>query len=232
MAFDAYVVYVAAAPHTVRGFGMTQAQADARAAEDAEWSAYQGQVSDIPDGADGGGDWQFNTATNRVHRVGQSAADVIGERRTILKSLLREKEKIPGLAAWASGELNAADDIGRRAKSYSRWVEMMTRASAVDLNLSTNSSYAILLAEASIDGRTWYWLHWIESDGPSADADNAMPWDGLPAFANDDRATWAFYITHNNGIATPNSRGGDAAGVVLMGALVPTGFNWLAYLAA
>ena len=128
MPFDAFIVYATAAPHTLRGFGLTQAQADARAADDAAWSAHQGRVSDIPDGADGRGEWVFDTAGAAVSRRAQSTPDLILERRAILKSLLREKEQIPGLAAWGSGALNAVLEDppvvithsgGARAKSYS-----------------------------------------------------------------------------------------------------------------
>ena len=246
MPFDAFVVYVTAAPHTVRGFGMTQAMADARAAADAGWSAHQGQVSSIPDSADGGGDWQFNTATVAVHRAGQTQADVIAERRATLKSLLREKEQIPGLAAWASGELNldasivipivvgqdvtVTTDVGIRAKSYSRWVEMMSRASAVDANLSNNISYGVIRAEASIPGRLWYWLHWAGGVANDDQMPDSAPWTAFTPFTNDDRTTWLWYSTFDNGVLTPNSRGAVGDGRVVVGALPGADFNWVDYL--
>ena len=95
MPFNAFVVYETAPPYLIRGFGFNQAQADARAAEDAGWSAHQGVVANIPDSAVSG-DFFFNPASVVVSRVAITAAGMIVERRNVLLTLLRELEKIDG----------------------------------------------------------------------------------------------------------------------------------------
>ena len=233
MPFDAYVVYDSADNNLIRGYGLTQAQADARAAEDADWMAHTGQVTDIPDSAVSGSEWFFNATTSAVGRVAQTVAGTIAERRALMKSICREKERIDGLAAWTAGELNDSellDDrhIGERGKSYARWVEMLTRASAVDINLSNDVTWAVVFGEASIPSRVWYWLHHVGA--PENDDILGEPWSGFNIFSMSDRTTWAWYTTQNNGVATPNSRGGVADGRVIIGPLPGADFNWIAYL--
>ena len=247
MAFDAFVVYVTAAPHLVRGFGMTQAQADTRAAEDAAWSAHQGQVSDIPDGANSGGDWLFNTATDNVHRVGQSQMDIIVERRNTLLTLARQLETVAGLAAWTAGELNAATALSIRAKSYARWVELITRAISIDANLSNDDIHKVLLREASHPGRVWYWLHRATDDG--GDGFKGLNWADAVSFTSESRLGWTWYSTtgpdaHDATVRiaaadalNPDTRGYVQGAQVIDGGINPSinageDFNWIHYLAA
>ena len=69
MPFNAFVVYNSAVNNLIAGFGLTQAQADARALEDDDWVAHQGQVQDIPDLTRSDGDWRFDVVTARVRPV-------------------------------------------------------------------------------------------------------------------------------------------------------------------
>ena len=235
MPFNAFVVYAGDDNNKIVGFGLTQAQATARSLEGVNWVAHQGQVMDIPDLVRSDGDWQFVTQTGVVQRIPLTTADVIGQNRAILKSLLQEKERIEGLAAWTAGELNDAellDDrkIGRRGKSFVRWVEMMARASAVDGNLSDPAKFAVVLAEASIPGRVWYWLHYLEDPPPDPETDRVgSPWVDQSIFTDSNRDNWGWYSTLNNNVATPNSRGASP----LMNSIslaAGSDFNWIAYL--
>ena len=59
----------------------------------------------------------------------------------------------------------------------------------------------------------------------------SSPWDGFDVFSNDDRSQWTWYQTFDNGLLTPNSRGGNANGLItLSGAFPGADFNWVAYL--
>lgn len=131
----------------------------------------------------------------------------ISERRMALKELIRNLEKVPGLATWIAG---SNTDV--RAKTYARWVEMIARASSIDDNLEDDTKHATILAEASIDGRTWYWLH------------SSSSWGG---YFDDDRGDWNWYSTAGTS-TTPDSRGGliDTTISVRAG----SNFDWVSYL--
>ena len=90
---------------------------------------------------------------------------------------------------------------------------MQVRASAIDINLTTDTKHTKILAEASIDPRTWYWLH------------DLRLWTNYLAA---DRSAWRWYNTIGTS-TTPDSRGGnqDPDLIVNPGA----GFNWVSYLA-
>ena len=245
MPFNAFVVYETVAPHLVRGFGFNQVQADMRAAEDAAWSAHQGLVEDISDSAIAG-EFFFDPVNAVVSRVALTATDMVAERRNTLLTLLKAFERIEGLAAWSSGELNGAalDDLSVRAKSYSRWVEMMTRATAIDANLSNDSRHAILLREASHPGRVWYWLHW--SHGDQLNGAQGEKWSEGTTFG-DSRLGWSWYSSTGPNVfdstvriaaadaLNPNTRGFITAAQVTDGAEAPSvsaglDFNWVNYL--
>ena len=245
MPFNAFVVYETVAPHLVRGFGFNQVQADARAAENAAWSAHQGLVNSISDSAISG-DFFFDPVNAVVSRVALTAADMVAERRNTLLTLLKAFERIQGLAAWSSGELNGAGlgDLAVRAKSYSRWVEMMARATAVDANLSNDSRHAILLREAGHPGRVWYWLHWAH--GMEQNGAQGNRWSGGTTFG-ESRLGWIWYSTTGPDVIdptvriadadalNPNTRGYVAASQVIDGAESPSvaagaDFNWVNYL--
>ena len=245
MPFNAFVVYETAAPRLVRGFGFNQAQADARAAENAAWSAHQGLVQDIADSAVSG-DFFFDPVNVFVTRVALTATDMVAERRNELLTLAKELERVQGLAAWTAGEMNGAalDDLSVRAKSYSRWVEMMTRAIAIDANLSNDSRHAILLREASHPGRVWYWLHW--SHGTEENGAKGSEWSDGSTFG-ESRLGWSWYSSTGPDVfdttvriaaadaLNPNTRGYITAAQVTDGAETPSvsaglDFNWVNYL--
>ena len=68
MPVSAFVVYENAAPNLIRGFGRTQAQANARAGEDSSWTAHVGQVANVPTDVRGDGNWRFDVGTATVQR--------------------------------------------------------------------------------------------------------------------------------------------------------------------
>ena len=127
-------------------------------------------------------------------------------KREKLKTIIRKLERLEGLATWS------ADDLDR-GKMYRRWVEMLARASAVDANITDAALYADVLAEASIDGRTWYWLHKTNS------------W---LTYLEDSRAGWKFHTTAGTS-TTPNTRiGTERADISVQPG---SDFNWVSYLA-
>ena len=248
MSFNAFVVYDTASPYTVRGFGFNQAQADARAAENLVWTAHQGLVQNIPDSAIAG-DFFFDVANLVVTRVAITAAGIIAERRNVLLTLLRAFERIDGLAAWTAGELNGADrdDLGVRGKSFSRWVEMMTRATALDANLSNDATHSVLLREANHPGRVWYWLHWAAGAAAQVngvDIGLGTAWAQQSTFG-ESRLGWQWYSTTGPdafdptvriaaaNALVPNTRGSVSGAQVIDGGQNPaldSSLNWIHYL--
>lgn len=156
----------------------------------------------VSDQVDIGWYYKSNAVTDSL--VGDT---IINARRETLKALLRELEAPKGLAIWGG------DGDADRTKSYRRWVEMMVRASSIDSNLSNDTRYKRILTEASIDGRTWYWLH------------RSSSWLG---YNGSDRGLWEFYNTIGDS-TTPDSRTGVVRSAVSMSAA--SDFNWVAYLA-
>ena len=247
MPFNAYVVYETASPHLIRGFGYNQAAADQQAGEDADWSAHQGQVSDIPDNVLAGVvEWFFDVANVRVTRVALTTSDIVVERRSAGISLAQALEKVEGLAAWTAGELNAVDALSIRAKSYARWVELLVRALAVDNNLSTDLIWTVLLRELSHPGRLWYWLHKVGGDFGTGDMGGS--WTDAPSFTSDSRLGWTWYSTTGPdafdpsvriaaaNALTPNTRGYVQGAQVIENGVNPSvnvgaEFNWIQYIA-
>ena len=247
MPFNAYVVYEPTDANIIRGFGMTQAAADQRAGEDADWIAYQGQVSDIPDNVLAGvAEWFFDVTNVRVSRVALTTADIVVERRALGLTLLRELERVDGLAAWTAGELNAANALSIRAKSYARWVELMVRALSVDANLSTENVWSVLLREMGHPGRVWYWLHRVGGD--SGEGALGTTWSSAPSFTSESRLGWTWYSTTGPDAfdssvrivpadaLTPNTRGYVQGAQVIENGINPSvnagaEFNWIHYIA-
>ena len=247
MATDRFVVYDIAQNNQIVSLPVSQAEANTTAAESSDYTAYAGAVL-VPDNAVPGQFWRFNPTDAAVRYIEAelTSAEIVLRRRAKLLSLARQLEIVPGLGAWTAGELNGADlgDLAVRSKSYSRWVEMITRAIAVDANLSNDSRHAILLREASHPGRVWYWLHWAHGTGIAGAQGNR--WSGGSTFG-DSRLGWSWYSSTGPDvfdttvrIATadalrPNTRGYVTAAQVTDGAETPSvaagiDFNWVVYL--
>ena len=248
MPFNAYVVYEPADANIIRGFGMTQAAADQRAGVDGAWTAHQGQVTDIPDNVLAGSDeWFFDVTNVRVTRVAITTSDIVNERRSLGLTLLRSLETVDGLAAWTAGELNSQTELSIRAKSYARWVELMTRGVAIDANLSNDLIWAVLIRELSHPGRVWYWLHFAMDTGGTGF--KGLSWSSAPSFVSESRLGWTWYSTTGPDAfdptvriaaadaLTPNTRGYVQGAQVIENGINPSvnagaDFNWIHYLAA
>ena len=221
-------------------FWQTAAEAAIRGADSADLTQIAGMVS-VPDEVVPG--WYYDGSTFLVEGP-VTGLVLVDRRRSHLIPVLRVLERVEGLAAWTAGELNGIDrdDFSVRAKSYSRWVEMMTRATAVDANLSNEATYSVLLREASHSARVWYWLHW--AGGPGADGWKGAEWAGQSTFG-ESRLGWQWYSTtgpdafdptvriENAYVLTPNTRGAVSGPQVIEGGQNPAldlNLNWISYL--
>ena len=247
MATQRFVVYDTANSNQIISLPVSQAEANTIAAGDSDFTAHIGAVP-VPDDARPSHLWRFNVADAVVRYIEAelNTDEIISTRRAGLISIMRELEGIIGLAAWTAGEINAATDLSIRAKSYARWVEMMTRASVVDNNLTNESRYAILLREASHPGRVWYWLHY--SHGMAGMGHLGAPWNTASSFINEMRGSWIWYSTTGPDAddstvriaaadaLNPNTRGWVTTSQITTGASQVSldagdDFNWIHYLA-
>ena len=227
----------------LNSFWRTSEEAIAAASTDAALSALSA-ASSVPDDVVPG---VFYDGTDFVIEGPLTTDQIVARRRNNLLALLRPLERIEGIGTWTAGELNGIglEDFSTRAKSYARWVEMMTRATAIDANLSNDSRHAILLREASHPGRVWYWLHW--SHGQQANGAQGMAWSGGTIFGSS-RLGWSWYSSTGTDVfdttvriadadvLNPNTRGFITAAQVIDGAEAPSvnagsDFNWVGYLA-
>ena len=244
MAVNAYLVLrnASAGAGHLDSFWRTAVEAAIRAADSADLSQVAGEVS-VPDGVVPG--WWYNGTDFDVEGPVTGSA-LVGRRRGVLLPLLRALERIDGLGTWGLGELNGTDrdDFAVRAKSFARWVEMMTRATAVDANLLNEFIHRVLLREASHDGRAWYWLHLV--GGIAGTGAMGQDWALLSTFG-DSRLGWQWYSTTGPdafdpsiriaaaNALIPGTRGAVSGAQVIEGGLNPvldTAINWINYLAA
>ena len=242
-----FVTYDTANNNQIVSLPLTQAEADTDAAASTDYTAHQGTVANVPDQARPNTSWRFNVTDVAVRFIEaeMTTTELVAQRRSGLLSTLRQFEKIGGLAAWTAGELNGAgiEDLGVRGKSYSRWVEMMVRATAVDANLSTQATYDVLLREAGHPGRVWYWLHWVAGD--QANGALGHVWSQQSTFSAS-RLGWQWYSTTGPDAfdstvriaaadaLNPNTRGAVNGAQVIDGGQNPTldpNINWIHYLA-
>ena len=249
MATNRFVVYDTAQNNQIVSLPVSQEAANTDAAGSSDYTAHVGAV-EVPDRARPGTFWRFNVTDTVVRYIESelTSSEIVVRRRAKLLSLARQLEIVPGLGAWTAGELNGAAlaDLSVRSKSYSRWVEMITRAIAVDANLSNDSRHAILLREASHPGRVWYWLHWAHGVRTDDAAQRGSYWANGSTF-NESRLGWSWYSTTGPDVfdttvriagayvSTPNTRGYITAAQVTDGAETPSvnagsDFNWVVYL--
>ena len=246
MATQRFVVYDTANSNQIISLPVSQAEANTIAAGDSDFTAHIGAVP-VPDDARPSHLWRFNVADEVVRYIEAelNTDEIISTRRSGLISIMRELESIVGLSAWTAGEINSSSDLSVRAKSYARWVEMMTRASVVDNNLTNESRYAILLREASHPGRVWYWLHF--SHGQPGNGQLGAAWNMASSFVNEMRGSWIWYSTTGPdaddpairiaaaNALTPNTRGWVTTSQITTGASQVSldagdDFNWIHYL--
>ena len=246
MATQRFVVYDTDNSNQIISLPTSQTEANTIAALDSDYTAHLGAVS-VPDDARPNHLWRFNVADEVVRYIEAelNTDEIVSTRRSGLISIMRELEGIIGLAAWTAGEINSVAELSVRAKSYARWVEMMTRASVVDNNLTSESRYAILLREASHPGRVWYWLHF--SHGDVGVGGFGTKWESASSFTNENRGGWIWYSTTGPDAddpdvriaaadaLTPNTRGYVNASQITTGASQVSldagdDFNWIHYL--
>ena len=242
MAVNAYLVLrdASAGAGHLDSFWRTAVEAATRAADSADLSQVAGEIS-VPDGIVPG--WYYDGSTFLVEGP-LTDLQTMARRRDEIVTLILGHERAEGLANWAAGELNgpAVGDLAERAKSFSRWTEMLTRGAAVDSNLTNNTIYPGMLREASHPSRAWYYLHW--ANDPGDDGNKGLRWGGSSIFGAA-RANWIWYGTVGPDSATPaqriadeyalawNTRGYALLGQIITGAGQPvmdTEINWVSWL--
>ena len=130
-----------------------------------------------------------------------TSQEQIDQRRAGLITKLRAHESIGAkLSVWHAAKIEDLPigdppamgdderlDESKRTPSYGHWVEANTRAMLVDDNLTSEYKYALLNAECSIPGETWYWLHKV--NGTVAHGG----WYAI--YADVDRTNWIWRYT-------------------------------------
>ena len=160
MTVNAYLVLrdESAGAGWIDSFWRTAVEAAIRAATSSDLIQRAGAVS-VPDSVVPG--WYYDGTDYHVEGP-LSGTGLINRRRQHLVPLLRDLERIGGMSAWISADLNGVGKktLAVRAKSYARRLEMMTRAVAVDVNLLNDDTHKVILREVNHPGREWYWLHY------------------------------------------------------------------------
>ena len=181
---------------------LNQSDADTAAASESGVTAVQGIV-DVPRRAVPG-HWHYDSAGQTLYPVEPpmlTGDALVAYWREKCKGLLRKHENIGGLmAVWhaarqdnVEGSERAGVDDSTRSRSYGRWLEANVRAVAVDANLLDPVKRALLVAECSLDGPTWYWLHKVN---------DASGW--YDRYSDNNRENWDWYYTVIVGL-TPNT---------------------------
>ena len=149
--------------------------------------------------------WFLNTSNEIVPEVDPDDSFLLLEYKRVGAIAVRKLEETPGLAAWATAS-------PERAKSFSRWAEMMVRALAVDENITDVVKRTKIAAEYSIPGRTWYWLH------------NLAVWQ---VYLPDDRSRWVWYNTSGTTVTSDSRVGAQDATITLNRSVTFDPTRWL-----
>ena len=150
MPFTAFVVYENAAPNLIRGFGRSQAQANARANEDAGWTAHAGQIADIPTDARGDGNWRFDVGTTSVQRYDPVTVE---QQVELWKGLISEK------AVLFDNSIRMHWTVGAKKVSDHPFRQAVTDLDSVRLDDTLNW------------GRSFIGMPWLEALKYGGDAD-------------------------------------------------------------